>query len=36
MANRIESVSLDQTTQRVTLNLANGRTATLDDVREYR
>ena len=36
MANRIESVSLDPATQRVTLNLANGRTATLDDVREYR
>ena len=36
MANRIESVSLDPATQRVTLNLANGRTASLDDVREYR
>ena len=36
MANRIESVSLDQTTQKVTLNLANGRTASLDEVREYR
>ena len=36
MANRIESVSLDPATQQVTLNLANGRTATLDDVREYR
>lgn len=36
MANRIESVSLDQATQKVTLNLANGRTASLDEVREYR
>ena len=36
MANRIESVSLDQTTQKVTLNLANGRTASLDEVRDYR
>ena len=36
MANRIESVSLDPVSQKVTLNLANGRTATLDDVREYR
>jgi len=36
MANRIESVSLDQGTQKVTLNLANGRTASLDEVREYR
>ncbi|MGB2330994.1 MAG: flagellar hook assembly protein FlgD [Pseudomonadales bacterium] len=36
MANRIESVSLDQTTQQVTLNLANGRTASLGEVREYR
>jgi hypothetical protein len=36
MANRIDSVSLDPATQRVTLNLANGRTASLDDVREYR
>ncbi len=36
MANRIESVSLDQTTQQVTLNLAKGRTASLGEVREYR
>lgn len=35
-ASRIESVSLDQTTQQVTLNLANGQTVSLGEVREYR
>ena len=35
-ANRIDSVSLDQATQQVTLNLANGQTVRLGEVREYR
>jgi len=35
-ASRIDSVSLDQTTQQVTLNLANGQTVRLGEVREYR
>jgi len=35
-ASRINSVSLDQTTQQVTLNLANGQTVRLGEVREYR
>ena len=34
--NRIDSVSLDQATQQVTLNLANGQTVRLGEVREYR
>jgi len=35
-ASRISSVGLDQATQQVTLNLANGQTVRLGEVREYR
>jgi len=35
-ASRISSVGLDQATQQVTLNLANGQTVRLEEVREYR
>ena len=36
VANRIESISLNQQTQQITLNLANGQSAYLSDVAEYR
>jgi len=36
VANQIESISLNQHTQQITLNLSNGQTAYLSDVAEYR